>query len=892
MATRSSALTDRKEPKKAGGAPPNVVIQKLDVRGWNRTEQDVPKWRMAIKSFEGMMPRRQLLYTLYADVMLDGHVEAVWGKRQDAVCDANWKYLDANDEEVGDINDLIDSIGFDDLLKNIIDSRAWNYSIMEPRFWRDDDGGWEMDAGLIPRLHYLPEEGLVTEQANGISGINIREGIYAKTVMEVGDVKDLGLLAKAALYQVLKRGGLGDWAAFIQTFGNPLIDAVWDGYDEKQRIQLNDALNKIGPGGVVIRPAGTEIDIRENNTKDTGDAHGHLMNFLNTEISKALLGTTETTQSSQSSGYAQSKTHEAEDERKHDNDITFVRKVLNSRFKRILAAHGFDTRGGRFVVQGEETELTKKEMFEIHRDLADKMGLPIDHDFLYETYGVAKPENYDELMAKKEADEDAERQRHLNPPPPEPGKGDPAKTGKRPAPKKEDPPEKKEPVNLSEKAWYLKLFERFFPEAPAVTTGAITACSHHHTIKLNDAEVFDNDGLVRRVWDANGKLSFDARLFYATVDTLVGGFKKGWDDASRVTLADAPGFEYGALDPALLTAFEQNLFRFAGTKTLVEIQALNQIFRESSSFDEFYQAASARAEIFNKDWLETEYATAVLTGEAASTYHRLKGQADIFPYWMYRDQGDDLVRKAHRLLDGIVLPANDARWNKLFPPNGWRCRCYVLPRLKNEVSTAQLQNGRERADAYLGSPQGKKETDMGWGVNRADSGEVFTAAQRYAGKFPGKAGKKLDGLRFHDFGLKSYSRARKVATDEVRPFEGSAREFYDALEEFEGQKVVRDYHKRPLKVDPKNFARHSTERKAYRSAYIDAMQETLKSPDEVWMSGSKMDNVVYLKYYKGKTIIVVGNIRNGRLELKSWFDLAERKDVIKKYRKGLLVVRK
>src|SRR5690606_2482723 len=210
--------------------------------------------------------------------------------------------------------------------------------------------------------------------------VNIREGIYANTVMEVGKITDLGLYMKAAPYQILKRGGLGDYAAFIQTYGNFLIDATWDGVDETQRVALSKSLEELGAGGALIRPSGTTVEIKENNVNATGDAHGSVFRLMNNEMSKALLGATDTTESSSSSGYAQSKTHEDQDDVKHENDISYCRKNLNSRFIKLMNAAGIDTRGGWFIVQGEETELTKNESFTIHKGLANEVGLPIEDD--------------------------------------------------------------------------------------------------------------------------------------------------------------------------------------------------------------------------------------------------------------------------------------------------------------------------------------------------------------------------------------------------------------------------------------------------------------------------------------------------------------------------------
>lgn len=867
-------LDKKTNVKKAAGAPPQIITQKIEIRPFHRTEQDIPKWRTAIQSAESQIPRRYMLYCLYADVDLDGHVEAVTGKRKDPVKAANWQFVDKKGQPVDAINEVIDSIGFDNLLEEIMNSRFWGYSMLEPRFWKDSSGKWQMDEGLIPRLNYRPEIGVVSKDIHGDEGINIREGIYAKTVMEVGKVKDLGLYMKAAPYAILKRGGLGDYAAFIQTFGTPILDATWDGFDEGQRIKLQQSLTNIGAGGVIVRPESTNLDVKENNVNSTGNAHDVFIKGLNKEISKALLGSTETTESSNSSGYAQSETHQEQDENKHANDLAFVRKVLNSRFITILQAAGFNTEGGEFVIQADEDKLEVKDQFEAEFKLFEK-GLPISDDHWYERYGIPKPDNYEEMKKAKEE----------LPPPAPPNGGE-----KKGSNKKEDPNNEEE-VKLTEKKWYLKLFERFFVKAPLAPAGGQGGdCGHHHTINLAETDKFDNEALIHRAWKAEGKMKFDASLFYHTADVLLKGLKKGWDSKDLVKLTDIPGFLYDIDDPALLAAFEQNLFRFTGAKTLAEIQQLNQIFRQAKSFDEFYQMAKQQTDIFNNRWLETEYNTAYLTGEAAATYNRLMAQADIFPYWEYKTVGDEHVRPEHRLLEGIILPYNDPRWKKLFPPNGWNCRCYIVPRLRNEFDESQLEAMRSRADAYLNSTQFSKEEAQGWGVNRAEAGEIFTANQQYVNKFPGKAAKLLNKLKASDYGLKAYSQAKKVATEEAPVYEGTANAFYEQLEQLDEQRILRDYNKRPLIVKQSVYRKVSG--KGDRTALIAALQEALNSPEEVWINQSKLDNLVYLKYFQDKTMVATVKLINGKMELVSWNQLTEKANIINKIRRGLLVVRK
>src|SRR5690606_37020353 len=482
----------------------------------------------------------------------------------------------------------------------------------------------------------------------------------------------------------------------------------------------------------------------------------------------------------------------------------------------------------------------------------------------------------------------------------EPNPGEEPKPNKKKKPAKEDQPDEKD-VTLSER--FTNWLGSVFHFAPAQNVGATTGCCGEvHTITLSQDQRFNDDMLIQRIWEAKGKAHFDARLWWHTADVLINGFKKGWTKGNTVNLTEAPGFTYGNEDPFMLWAFEQNLFRFSASKTFAELQELNQLFKEAKSFEEFYQKAKAKTDIFNKAWLETEYNTALLTGEAASTYYRLLAQAHIFPYWEYKTVGDDLVRPEHAALHGLILPANDPRWKLIFPPNGWNCRCYIVPRLPHEFDKSQLSKMRARADAYINSPQFQKEKGQGFGINRALRKEVFSENQMYARKFPGlskiyikRNGELINELTYKNYELDAYARAKQQAVIDTPLYAGDANDYFENLEVLNNQKVIRDYHNRPLQVLKANFDAHTTnqrKKRAFRSGMITAMENSLQVPDEVWMNGKNQQEVVYVKYYKDNTIITRGRYNNGVVELISWFNLAEKREDIDKIRKGLLIYKK
>lgn len=51
---------------------------------------------------------------------------------------------------------------------------------------------------------------------------------------------------------------------------------------------------------------------------------------------------------------------------------------------------------------------------------------------------------------------------------------------------------------------------------------------------------------------------------------------------------------------------------------------------------------------------------------------------EILVSYMYVTVGDDRVRPEHEGLDGVVLPKDDPRWDEIFPPNGFSCRCAAI----------------------------------------------------------------------------------------------------------------------------------------------------------------------------------------------------------------------
>jgi len=891
----------KKQPGAVNKTTP--VIQQITVRPFNRQSTDITSWRNSTRSAEAQVPRRVYLYDLYHDIRTtDGQVISVWQKRIDPITSANWEFTDKDGNPVDEINEMIDCIGFEELLTEIIDSKGWGYSMCEPTFFINDNDQNEFSLYSVPKKHMRPETGIIALEQAGDIGINIREGIYSKTVMEFGKPNDLGLFLSAAMYSIYKRGSTADWAEFIEIFGRGIIDAEWDGFDESQRNNLAKAIHEMGAGGVIIRPAGTKVEIKNNTGSANGQLQDTFVSKMDAYISKVLLGTTETTDSSRSSGYAQAEIHNQQDEKKNETDLAYVRRNLNSRFIKVLKAAGFDTRGGTFVLKQEKK--TDKQAFEIHKSMRKELNVPIDDDFFYENYGVRKPDNYDALKEElqnslyntenKESNVNEENETARTP-----------STSKQRKDKNRDDVEEENKQKLSFFRRLIRLFHNAPTAMETLAVGAVqTCCSDHHTIKLAAYEELNFEAFARKAWEAKGNMFLYTDLFDHYAEVLLESFESGWNTKS-VQLADL-GFEYGYTDPKIQTAWEMNLFKFSAIRASYQSAEVNAIYRKSKNFDEFYRTLKKTYGVEDKRHLETEWNTANAAGESASTYYRLLGQTKIFKYWKYMTQADGRVRVGHEKLHGCIFKWDDPIWDIIMPPNGWNCRCFIVPMTEAEVTEADLTRSKKVMEELYNSEAWVLFEKSGFNYNMANTKEVFSQSHQYS-KTPEKVLDNVGKMYYDDWGLKpildrqadfkneyELDQERKIITD-----------FFDKYKVSNRKAVIKDFKGREIVFEKSRLLSHTNPDKgdyANRHQYLTGLEQAIQSPDEVWINNDKtqsFDSYVYIKYYKNVIIKVICNIdEQGNLQIKTWYNIEfkntgsknrEQVNDLYRHRRGLLI---
>ncbi len=131
----------------------------------------------------------------------------------------------------------------------------------------------------------------------------------------------------------------------------------------------------------------------------------------------------------------------------------------------------------------------------------------------------------------------------------------------------------------------------------------------------------------------------------------------------------------------LVKYLQQNIYHFSAAKSFTQMQYYRDaMIGEDGAIigkGSFIKKIANTGEIFNKSHLETEYENAYYSSIMAHKWETLN--ADFIEY---STVGDRNVRPEHAALNKFTAPKDHAVWKKIYPPNGWNCRCTVVPGLE------------------------------------------------------------------------------------------------------------------------------------------------------------------------------------------------------------------
>lgn len=332
---------------------------------------EIQKWRRALKTATD--PENQRLYPLqdlYDNLKSDGHYIGDIRLRKAATLCTPFSIINKNTGEVDEEKTkFFKRKWFYDFMGSALDSVFYGYTLLE------------LVDTQQPRFKTLPRRNLVPMKQQILLSIQNDKGIpytdtLGRTIIEVGEPNDLGLMGDLCGQLIWKRNAQQLWATYSEKFGLPLITATTNKSGDAEIARVKKMLSVLGEAAQAVLPEGTKIDIKESSTGDAYLVFDKQIERANTEISKANLGGTMITDSG--SSRSQSEVHERNlDEKLSEDDRRIITFTVNDQLIPVLAmwGHPFNPDSDEFMFDpGDAMEL--KEFWTIVNQAADKYDIP------------------------------------------------------------------------------------------------------------------------------------------------------------------------------------------------------------------------------------------------------------------------------------------------------------------------------------------------------------------------------------------------------------------------------------------------------------------------------------------------------------------------------------
>lgn len=371
---------------------------------------DIGSYMSSLQSATAIdMYSRTRLYDMYTSAfMTDPHLIGIHRKRLVGACRTPIEFI-RNEKADDQINELLKQPWFRKFRKEVVESEFWGFSLLQ--FYRDKDGSIDFDS--IDRKHYDPVQKAILRYQSDNDGAPLEA--FSNTLVVGNDPRGIGIMSAVMPYVLYKRGNMGDWAQFCQIFGMPIREYTYDAGDEEARRRLVEDARKQGANAVYIHPEGSALTLHESGNKTgSSDLYNNFSDKCDSQMSIAILGNTLTTDAKATGTQALGTVHKQEEDEIKDEDQALILSVLNSAsMRKIFASLGYNVEGGEFRFI-EVKDIDKTVQLQVVTQMMDR-GLPIDDDYLYDTFDIDKPANYDQMKAEaqKKADEKAAQQKAI-----------------------------------------------------------------------------------------------------------------------------------------------------------------------------------------------------------------------------------------------------------------------------------------------------------------------------------------------------------------------------------------------------------------------------------------------------------------------------------------------
>lgn len=278
---------------------------------------------------------------IYRELLCDPHVFACIQSRKSGVLSLEWDINRGSDKDKNAklVEDLLKKSDIQKLINDILDATQFGFQPLEI-IWQKDKSGYIFPEKIVAK----PPEWFCFDDDNNLK-FRTKENYYGEIVPD----KKFLLAQNNPSYEnpygertlsrcfwsvTFKKGGLKFWVIFTEKYGMPhLIGKHPRGATKEETNSLADMLEEMVQDAIAVIPDDSSVEIQEANKTSSAEIYDKLIDKMNAEISKAILGQTLTTEIGSTGSYAAANTHMQVRQDIIDSDKKLVECVINQLIK-------------------------------------------------------------------------------------------------------------------------------------------------------------------------------------------------------------------------------------------------------------------------------------------------------------------------------------------------------------------------------------------------------------------------------------------------------------------------------------------------------------------------------------------------------------------------------
>lgn len=347
----------------------------------------------------------------------DPHLFSLLQNRKNAVLGLDWEVLpfsgDEKDRRAAEfVNDVLHNLeGLEENLLDLLDAIGKGFSVLEIIWEVEGQRVYPLTLRWVhqKRFRFGDEHELRLITEDQIRGIELPQNkfIVHRYKARSGFASRAGISRVLSWMYLFKNFGIKDWVRYAEVFGMPLRLGKYDaGASNEDKNALFQALVDLGSDAAGIISKATEIEFIEPKINTSRNTFQDLAEYIDRQMSKAVLGQTLTSEVGSSGSYAAAQIHNQVRQDLVEADCKALAETLRVHLIRPLVLFNFGPdylRRLPWIKFHYEPPEDLKPAAEVYATLVGRVGLPVSAEHVYERFGIPKPEAGDTILVPPSA---------------------------------------------------------------------------------------------------------------------------------------------------------------------------------------------------------------------------------------------------------------------------------------------------------------------------------------------------------------------------------------------------------------------------------------------------------------------------------------------------------